>query len=399
MKSWWRGSQKIDGSPPASWSSTTTGLPKCSRAGPPKLGAAATLSATSPVAAAIHATRRLDIPSSLALSNGAHFAGPGPNPAFWGVRIGLPLPKSISYGWDVSSCHATGRGAAGTAGAPAGGTAARAHPQRAAPALVAGAALRGHLLRALLAGPQRRAGGRAPGTPPRRRPDQRRAPAPHRRRALRQRIRSQPRRPGLHLQLLLRDAPLRRDDRRHGVALPPPPAALPVVAHRVDGEHRRRAAGLLALCAGAAADAHRPRFRRHGRELPHLGLVVLERGGLRVQPVRRDAFAAHRLGTLVVDRRVLSHPPLVDPDARGPLPAVHVVRDRRYGEPLPARRGRWRRRRGCRLPRRAAAVGAVAIRAAAGDIGRCARAGTTTAGSGEEHAFIDGARASRRPSV
>src|SRR5438270_2048602 len=65
MKSWWRGSQKIDGSPPASWLSTTTGLPKCSLAGPPKLGAAATLSATSPVAAAVHATRRLDISSSL----------------------------------------------------------------------------------------------------------------------------------------------------------------------------------------------------------------------------------------------------------------------------------------------------------------------------------------------
>src|SRR4051795_4073383 len=68
MKSWWRGSQKIDGSPPACGVSTTTGLPKCSLAGPPKLGAAATLSATSPVAAAVHATRRLDIPSSLALS-------------------------------------------------------------------------------------------------------------------------------------------------------------------------------------------------------------------------------------------------------------------------------------------------------------------------------------------
>src|SRR5947209_465883 len=68
MKSWWRGSQKIDGSPPASWLSTTTGLPKCSLAGPPKLGAAATLSATSPVAAAVHATRRLDILSSLGLS-------------------------------------------------------------------------------------------------------------------------------------------------------------------------------------------------------------------------------------------------------------------------------------------------------------------------------------------
>src|SRR3954470_20193987 len=68
MKSWWRGSQKIEGSPPASCLSTTTGLPKCSLAGPPKLGAAATLSATSPVAAAVHATRRLDIPSSLDLS-------------------------------------------------------------------------------------------------------------------------------------------------------------------------------------------------------------------------------------------------------------------------------------------------------------------------------------------
>src|SRR4051812_11199936 len=69
MKSWWRGSQKIDGSPPASWLSTTTGLPKCSFAGPPKLGAAAALNATSPVAAAIHATRRLDIPGSLDLGH------------------------------------------------------------------------------------------------------------------------------------------------------------------------------------------------------------------------------------------------------------------------------------------------------------------------------------------
>src|SRR5947209_4375983 len=69
MKSWCRGSQKIDGSPPASWLSTTTGLPKCSFAGPPKLGAAATLSATSPVAAAVHATRRLDIPGSLDLGH------------------------------------------------------------------------------------------------------------------------------------------------------------------------------------------------------------------------------------------------------------------------------------------------------------------------------------------
>src|SRR5436305_4810088 len=69
MKSWWRGSQKIDGSPPARWASTTTGLPKCSLAGPPKLGAAATLSATSPVAAAVHATRRLDISGSLDLGH------------------------------------------------------------------------------------------------------------------------------------------------------------------------------------------------------------------------------------------------------------------------------------------------------------------------------------------
>src|SRR3954471_18989154 len=76
MKSWWRGSQKIDGSPPARWASTTTGLPKCSFAGPPKLGAAATLSATSPVAAAVHATRRLDIPGSLDLGIEVHFAGP-----------------------------------------------------------------------------------------------------------------------------------------------------------------------------------------------------------------------------------------------------------------------------------------------------------------------------------
>src|SRR3954454_25380562 len=69
MKSWWRGSQKIEGSPPARWASTTTGLPKCSFAGPPKLGAAATLSATSPAAAAVHATRRLDNSGSLGLGH------------------------------------------------------------------------------------------------------------------------------------------------------------------------------------------------------------------------------------------------------------------------------------------------------------------------------------------
>src|SRR3954447_883554 len=95
MKSWWRGSQKIDGSPPARWASTTTGLPKWSFAGPPKLGAAATLRATSPVAAAVHATRRLDIPGSLDLGIEVHFAGPGWNPAVWRVRIGFLLPKSI----------------------------------------------------------------------------------------------------------------------------------------------------------------------------------------------------------------------------------------------------------------------------------------------------------------
>src|SRR5438067_1596986 len=81
-------------SPPARWASTTPGLPKCSFAGPPKLGAAATLSATSPVAAAVHATRRLDIPGSLDLGIEVHFAGPGWNPAVWGVRIAFPLSKS-----------------------------------------------------------------------------------------------------------------------------------------------------------------------------------------------------------------------------------------------------------------------------------------------------------------
>src|SRR5438270_7491571 len=69
MTSWWRGSQTIDASPAANWLSTTTGLPKCSFAGPPKLGAAATLSATSPVAAAVHATRRLDNSGSLGLGH------------------------------------------------------------------------------------------------------------------------------------------------------------------------------------------------------------------------------------------------------------------------------------------------------------------------------------------
>src|SRR3954471_23352914 len=189
MKSWWRGSQKIEGSPPARWASTTTGLPKCSLAGPPKLGAAATLSATRPVAAAVHATRRLDIPGSLDLGIGVHFAGPGWNPAVWGVRIAFPLSKSISYGWDLSSSDAAGRCCAGTSGAPTAGAAARAHPRRPPPALVAGADLRPGLLRALLARPQRRTGARAARVRPCGGPDQRRAPAPHRGRADDQRVR------------------------------------------------------------------------------------------------------------------------------------------------------------------------------------------------------------------
>ena len=142
--------------------------------------------------------------------------------------------------------------------------------------------------------------------------------------------------------LLLRDAALRRHHRRAGVAVHQAPAHLPRRAHRPVHADADRAGRLRAVPGRAAAAAARLRLHRHRRQVPHLGLAGRSRDRLALQPVRRDAEPAHRLGA--VGRHLDLHVRAADVGARArpALPVLHPDRDHRHGQPLHHRRRRRR---------------------------------------------------------
>ncbi len=75
-----------------------------------------------------------------------------------------------------------------------------------------------------------------------------------------------------------------------------------------------------------------------------VGVLGVRRRRGRVEPVRRDAFDAHRLGAVVRAHGLHARGGPLGPDARSALPTGHVDGDRRDREPFRARRGRWRAR-------------------------------------------------------
>ena len=92
--------------------------------------------------------------------------------------------------------------------------------------------------------------------------------------------------------------------------------------------------------APAPAAATR-RLHRHGDQVPHVGFVRGPEHRRALQPVRRDAEPAHRLGAVVRHRSVPVRAAPVGARARRRLPRRDARRHPRHGQPLPAGRGRW----------------------------------------------------------
>ena len=109
-------------------------------------------------------------------------------------------------------------------------------------------------------------------------------------------------------ELLLRDAALHRHAGGHGLAVRAPLAPVPRRAHRAGHHDAARAARLLPLPHRAAPAVAAVRLHRHGPEVPHVGLAGRPAHRQALQPVRRDAEPAHRVGALVRHRDLHAAP-------------------------------------------------------------------------------------------
>lgn len=173
-------------------------------------------------------------------------------------------------------------------------------------------------------------------------------------------------------ELLLRHAPLHRDHRRPGMALPQASGAVrggPAGALR---HHRRRPGRLLPVSArspsadgGAGLYRHRPGPR-------DLGFDGLGRSEEHVEPVRGDAVDAYRLVALVRSDHLHGGQGALGEDPRAALSGPDAGGDRGDRQPLLAGRGGWGALPGVRLP---ALVPLVRIAAAPTAEGAGTRAG------------------------
>ena len=198
---------------------------------------------------------------------------------------------------------------------------------------------------------------------------------------------------------LLRQLPFRRDRRHPHLVLPTPPQPVRALAQHARCEHSARAGRLRAVPLDAPQAALRlwpvgrvpaVPIRRLARRDRRVVELRLQHHASRVEPVRRDAQLALRVGALVHPAAV---PTAAEPSGQGPdgcLPPRDPVRDHRHRQPLLARRRRRRHRARCRLPDRPVVGGSCSHHR------RTPRSRSTSSSARDGHIPVTRARSMRR---